>query len=88
MANVQYSRRECTEVAGIPNSVNNNEIEDKVLTVFKEIVCELSHHELAAYHQLKKNSDSVVVKLLRRKDCQQIMSLKKDLKKVKCRMLC
>ena len=88
MANVQYSRRECTEVAGIPNSVNNNEIEDKVLTVFKEIVCELSHHELAAYHQLKKNSDSVVVKLLRRKDCEQIMSLKKDLKKVKCRMLC
>ena len=49
-------------MAGIPNSVNNNEIEDKVLTVFKEIVCELSHHELAAYHQLKKNSDSVIVK--------------------------
>ena len=87
MANVQYSRRECIEVAGIPNSFNNNEIEDKVLTVFKEIVCELSPHELAAYHQLKKNSDSVIVKLLRRKDCEQIMSVKKDLKKVKCRML-
>ena len=41
-AKAQYSRRECIEVVGIPNSVNNNELEDKVLTVFQKIGCELS----------------------------------------------
>ena len=33
-ANFQYSRRECIEVVGIPKSVKNNELEEKVLTVF------------------------------------------------------
>ena len=41
-ANAQYFRRECIEVAGVPNSVNNNELKDKVLTAFQKIGCELS----------------------------------------------
>ena len=36
-ANTQYSRRECLEVEGIPDSVQNNELEDKRLTIFKKI---------------------------------------------------
>ena len=40
--NTHYSRRECIEMVGIPNSVNNNELEDKVLRVFQRIGCELS----------------------------------------------
>ena len=32
-ANTQYSKRECLEVAGIPESVKQNELEDKVLRV-------------------------------------------------------
>ena len=35
-ANALYSRRECMEAMGIPDSVNNNELEDKVLTVFQK----------------------------------------------------
>ena len=82
-ANTQYSRRECTEVVGIPNSVDSNELEDKVLTVFQKIGCELSPRDLEACHRLRKNSDRVIVKFSRRKDCEQIMSVKKDLIKVK-----
>ena len=37
-ANAQYYRGECLEVVGIPHSVQNNELEDKVLTIFKKIV--------------------------------------------------
>ena len=75
-ANTQYSRRECTEVVGIPNSVDSNELEDKVLTVFQKIGCELSPRDLEACHRLRKNSDRVIVKFSRRKDCEQIMSVK------------
>ena len=81
-ANAQYSRRECIEVVGIPNSVNNNELEDKVLTVFQKIWCELSPRDLEVCHRLRKNSDRVIVNISRRKDCEQIMSVKDDLKKV------
>ena len=82
-ASAQYSRRECIEVVRIPKSVNNNELDDKVLTVFQKIGCELSSRDLEACHQLKKNSDRVIMKFSRRQACEQIMSVKKDLKKVK-----
>ena len=82
-ANAQYSRRDCIEVVGIPNSINNNELEDKVLTVFQKIGCELSPRDFEACHRLRKNSDRIIVKFSHRKDCEQIMSVKKILKKVK-----
>ena len=81
--NSQYSRRECIEMVGIPNSVNNNELEHKVLIVFQKVGCELSPRDFKACHRLRKNSNSVVVKFSRRKVCEQIMSVKKDLKKLK-----
>ena len=56
-ANAQYFRRECVEVVGIPNSVSSNELEDKVLTVFQKIGCELSPRNLGECHRLRKNSD-------------------------------
>ena len=53
-SNAQYSRRECIEVVGIPGSVNNNELEVKVLTVFQKNGCELSPQDLEACHSLGK----------------------------------
>ena len=38
----------CIEVLGIPDSVNNNELEVKVLTGFQKIGCELSPQDLEA----------------------------------------
>ena len=42
-ANAQYSRRECLEVVDIRDSVQNNELEDKVLTIFKRLVVKYLH---------------------------------------------
>ena len=82
-ANAQYSRREYFEVVGIPDSVNNNELEDKALTYFQKIGCELSFQGLEACNRLKKNSDRVIVKFSRRGYSEQIMSVKKDSEKSK-----
>ena len=73
--NAQYSRREC------PDSVQNNELEDKVLTIFRKIGSEVSPRNIEACHRLKK--DNGRVKFSRRKNCEQIMSVKKDLKHLK-----
>ena len=82
-ANTQYSRRECLEVVGIPDSVQNNELEDKVLPIFKKIGSEVSPRDTEACHRLKKDNDRVILKFSRRKDCEQMMSVKKDLKHLK-----
>ena len=68
-ANAQYSRRDCLEVVGIPDSVQNNELEDKVLIIFKKIGSEVSPRDIEGCHHLKKDNDKVIVKFSRRKDC-------------------
>ena len=81
-ANVQYSRRECLEVAGIPRDVSNENLESKVLEVFSKVGCEILSSDIEACHRLT-NNDRVIVKFLRRKDCYQFLSVKRDLQKIK-----
>ena len=66
-------------MVGILNSVHNNELENKVLTIFKKIDCEVSPRDTEASHCLKKDNGREIVKFSHRKDCKQIKSLKKDL---------
>ena len=80
--NAQYSRRECLEVAGIPCDVSNENLESKVLEVFSKVGCEILSRDIEACHGLT-NSERVIVKFLRRKDCDQVLSVKRDLRKVK-----
>ena len=81
-ANAQYSRRECLEVASIPRDVSNENLESIVLEVFSKVGCEILSRDSEACHRLT-NNDRVIVKFLRRKDCDQVMSVKRDLRKVK-----
>ena len=67
----------------IRDSVQNNELEDKVPTIFKKIGREVSPSDIEACHRLKKDNDRVIVKFSRRKGCEQMMSVKKDLKHLK-----
>ena len=78
--NAQYSRRECLEVVSIPDSVQNNELEDKVPTIFKKTGSEVSPRDIESCHRLIKDNDRVIVKFSRRRNCKQIIPMKKDLK--------
>ena len=40
-ANAQYSRRECLEVAVVPESVKQNEPENKIPRIFKKVGCDI-----------------------------------------------
>ena len=79
-ANAQYSRRECMEISGIPSSVSDKELEEKVVKVFDKLGCNVKENCIEACHRIKKGSDKTIVKFSKRKDCQQIMSVKKDLR--------
>ena len=62
-ANAQYSRRECLEIVGIPRSVDDNSLEEKVIQVFEKVGCNIE-----ACHRFTKRNDRVIVTFSRRKD--------------------
>ena len=81
-ANAQHSRRECLEVVGIPRDISNENLESKVLKFFSKVGCEILSCDIEACHGLT-NNDRIIVKFLQRKDCDQVMSVKRDLQKLK-----
>ena len=80
--NGQYSRRECLEMAGIPQQIDDKNLEKKVLSIFQKIGCTIGPTFIDDCHQLGKNNDRVIVKCTCRKDCKQIFEVKKDLKDI------
>ena len=68
----QYSRRECTEIVGIPNSITNDLFEEPVLLIFKKLGVVLETIDTVACHRFGK-MNRVIIKLLNHKDCQYIL---------------
>ena len=82
-ANAQYSRRECLKIVGIPRSVDDNSLEEKVIQVFEKVGCNIDFSKIEVCHHIIRRNDRVIVKFSRRKDCQQVLSVKKNLQKLK-----
>ena len=40
-SNCQYSRRECLEISGLPESIKNSEVEETALKLFKNLYVEI-----------------------------------------------
>ena len=78
--NAQYSRRECLEVDEMPRQVDDKNLETKVLSIFQKIDCKINPTFIDDCHRLGKNNDRVIVKFTRRKDCKQILEVKKVLR--------
>ena len=77
--NAQYWRRNTLEVVGIPTSIRDNVLEKKVCDVFQEIAVDICDRYIQACCCLK-DKDQAVIKLSSRKDCLQILRLKRQLR--------
>ena len=69
--NAQYSRRDTLEVVGIPMSVRDNILEQKIYDVFQEIGVDVCDRDIQGCHRLK-DKDRIIVKLTNRKDCLKV----------------
>ena len=58
-ANAQYSRRECLKIVGIPRSVNDNSLEEKVIQVFEKVGCNIESSNTEAGHCITKKNNRV-----------------------------
>ena len=73
-ANEQYSRRKCLEISGIPKSVSDNALEDKIRSVLRGIDVEVGTENIDSCHRLKGKGKEgkVILKLSKRKDAEKI----------------
>ena len=74
-ANVQYSLRECLEMAGITTSILQQSLEENVSQIFKTISVSVDKNDNDDCHRLR-NKQQTIVKFLRRKDCKQVLPCK------------
>ena len=83
-ASEQYSRRECLEISGIPESISDNALEDKIPGVLRGIDVKVDTENIESYHRLKGKGSKgkVILKLSKRKDAEKIKSNKKKLKNI------
>ena len=83
-ANEQYSRRDYLDISGIPESIEDDDLEDCVLKIFNECDTPVDPTNIEACYRLKSKvrPKKVIIKLYKRKDVFSILQRKKKLKSV------
>ena len=77
----QYARRESLEFAGIPSSVSNDNLEEKVIDILEKIGVKINKRDIQSCHRLH-DKDRTIVKFSNRKDSLLILRSKKQLKEL------
>ena len=81
-ANVQYSIRECLEITGIPSSVSDKDLEEVVCKAITKAGVDITADDIEDCHHIG-NKGQTIIKFGRRKVLRQVLSVRKDLNKVK-----
>ena len=84
--NSHYSRRECLELSGIPETIGSGtkDLEGTVLGIFKKLDVVVDPSNLEHWYWIKSSKDTkkVIVKFSRSKDANKIRLLKKGVKRM------
>ena len=78
----QYSCRNDVEISGIPQSVSDNQLEEKVVDILKAIDVNITTNEIEACHRLGKKKKNVILRFINRKHCLKALRNKKKLKSI------
>ena len=70
-------------MVGLPSAIVDDQLENAVCRVLQHIAANIIDKKIESCHRLNKNTDMTTVKFLRRKDFDQVMSLKSELKNLK-----
>ena len=73
---------------GSPHSVSDGDVEENVLKIFEKVGCPIEGNNIKACHRRSRNNERIIVKFSRRKDCQNVLSAKKELKKLDIKKNC
>ena len=65
------------------SEVEADALEEKVVAIFEKLECNILTERIESCHRISKKNPTVIVKFSRRKDCQQVWDVKRDLRKIK-----
>ena len=77
----QYLHCECIEIAVVPSSITNNLLELHIILIFQKLEVVMEALDMVACHRLGEIG-SVIVKLLNRKDAQNVLEEKHKLRSI------
>ena len=79
----QYGRRNNIEVCGVPNEINDCDLEDEVVEIFNCLNVDVEKNDIEACHRLppskKSRNKKVIVRFTNRKFAEKILKSKKEL---------
>lgn len=77
----QYDRRNNIEIQGIPNNIINEELEGKVIEIFKAIDIDITSYDIEDCHRLGHASPkTTIVRFVNRRNCKTALITRKKLK--------
>ena len=80
----QYGRRNNIEITGIPDSVPDQNLEEKVVDILNEISVNVSSKDIEACHRVdvsKNSSKETIVRFINRKHAKKALISRKNLRK-------
>ena len=79
----QYNRKNNLEIQGIPSTVDDEVLEDKVIEIFKCLKIPLAKSDTEDCHRLgKSNPKNTIVRYVNRKKCYAALSKKLDMRHI------
>ena len=83
-SNAQYPRQKTLEISGIPENIDDGELEGKLLTVLSKLDINIDPANVEACHWLKSNKKGkkAFMKLSRRKNSEEIRRVRSKLKTI------
>ena len=77
----QYDRRNNIEISGIPDSVQNDQLEDTVSVIFNSMGININENDIEDCHRIGKSKPKkTIVRFTNRKFCKKAMKNKSKLK--------
>ena len=79
----QYDRRNNIEITGIPDDMEDKNLEHSVTEIFKAADIQISHNDVEDCHRIGKpkcNSKKTIMRLVNRKYCKEILYNKRKFK--------
>ena len=79
----KYSKRNNAQISGIPHEVLDNNLEDKVINIYKDAGIEIGHMDIEGCHQLPLSRNNtggtkrVIVKFVNRKHSEDVLRSQK-----------
>ena len=81
----QYGRRKNIEITGIPDNIQDNELENKVTEIFDAIGVEAKSADFEDYHRVgksKNNSKKIIARFVNRKVVKNALYKRKQSKTI------